>query len=211
MRITQRGTGCNVAIALPVRTCLNPCMELAQTVRTRMAEYTYATVERALANVFSAADDTARTGAFRGLIQNLRRLGLPEGGPGRGTAIVYGQDDVEAWLLALQFERFGVPPAGAVKSVKGQWKRLSNFIKRARAAKHGDIVLVMETDFLSPRWTPGLDASITGFFEVRPTGIEGFLNFLGRGGCGCIFNLSARLRALDTALEAAQKAESEAP
>jgi hypothetical protein len=154
---------------------------------------------------------TARTGAFRGLIQNLRRLGLPEDGPGRGKAIAYGQDDVDAWLLALQFERFGVPPAGAVKSVKGQWKRLSNFIKKARVAKHGDIVLVVETDFLSPRWTPGLDASITGSFEVRPTGIESFLDFLDRGGCGCIFNLSARLRALDTALEAAQKAESEAP
>jgi hypothetical protein len=167
-----------------------------------MAEYAYAAVEKALAKVFGAEDDAARTGAFRGLIQHCRRLGLPEDGPGRGKAKIYGQDEVDAWLIALQFERFGVPPAGAVKSVKTQWKRLSNFVKRARAAKHGDIVLVVETDFLSPRWTPGLNASITGFFEVRPTGIESFLDFLGRGGSGCIFNLTTRLRALDEALEA---------
>jgi hypothetical protein len=170
-----------------------------------MAGYAYAVVEKALAKVFGAEGDVARTGAFRGLIQNFRRLGLPENGPGRGKAIIYGHDEVDAWLIALQFERFGVPPASAVKSVKSQWKRLANFTKKARAAKHGDIVLVVETDFLSPRWRPGLDAVITGFFEVSPSGIEGFSHFLAQGGSGCIFNLTSRLRALDEALKIIQE------
>jgi hypothetical protein len=135
----------------------------------------------------------------------LRRIGLPESGPGRGKAIIYGRDEVDAWLIALQFELFGVPPAGAVKFVKDQRRRLANFIKRARAAEHGDICLIVETDFLSPRWTPGLDAAaITGFFELRPSGLKTYSDFLARGGNGFVFNLSKRLRDLDAAIEAAQ-------
>jgi hypothetical protein len=148
-----------------------------------MRGYTYAAVEAALAKVFV----TAQKGALRGRIQNLRRLGLPSGGPGRGKTISYTDARVCAWLIALELEEFGVDPALAVRMIKTRWTDLSRFIREAREARHdNDIILVVRPCFMSANWTLGPEVGQEMFSSIRAGAISQGMtlwNFLPKREC----------------------------
>jgi hypothetical protein len=71
--------------------------------------YSYAQVESALAKVHLV--DASAIGAFRGRINNLKRLGIVPSSGGRGKKISYEIQDV--WRLAffLELAQFGIDPA----------------------------------------------------------------------------------------------------
>jgi hypothetical protein len=174
--------------------------------------YSYATVEAALATVFHAGV-TAQKGALRGRIKHLQRLGLPSKGPGKGKRISYSDAAVHAWLIALELEEFGIDPALAVQMIKGRWKDLSRFIREARSPEqHHDIVLIVRPYFMSASWTfsPEVGQEIFGSFEAGIRETEAFLKFLANEGVrACVFNLTARLRSLDKALQSVRESEDE--
>jgi hypothetical protein len=175
--------------------------------------HSYATVEAALAMVFHAGV-TAQKGALRGRIKHLQRLGLPSKGPGKGKRIAYSAAAVHAWLIALELEEFGIDPALAVRMIKDRWKDLSRFIREAREARHdNDIILVVRPCFMSANWTLGPEVGQETFSSIRAGAIsqgDDFMEFLAKEGVrACVFNLSARLRALDKALQSVQESEGE--
>jgi hypothetical protein len=73
------------------------------------AMYTYAQVESALAKVHQV-DDGAIT-AFRGRINNLKRLGVVPTSGGRGKKISYNVFDVLALAFCLQLFEYGIDPS----------------------------------------------------------------------------------------------------
>jgi hypothetical protein len=192
--------------------CLNLRKVVTKAEERVMRGYTYAAVEAALAKVFHAGV-TAQKGALRGRIQNLRRLGLPSGGPGRGKTISYTDARVCAWLIALELEEFGIDPALAVRMIKTRWTDLSRFIREARSPSHRDVIVIVRPYFMSASWALGPEVGQEMFssFEAGVSETETFLKFLAKEGVrACVFNLSARLRSLDEALKSVQEQEDEA-
>jgi hypothetical protein len=172
---------------------------------TKAAEYSYAHVEAALAATFGV-DVTGKVGWLRGRIQHLRRLGLTPPGPGKGATIRYRLDDVDRWLLALELEHFRIDPTGAVAAVKNNWSgpgMLRDLVAKARASKDDKSDVLITVDF-----GPLSRAPVIGHTTLKAIGAFGAYLAGPRPptfGVVCrasIFNLSARVRALDLALAA---------
>jgi hypothetical protein len=163
-------------------------------------EYPYAAVETALADVFDV-DPAAQRGWLRGRIQHLRRLGLTPEGPGKGKSIAYSGEDVDKWLLALELAHFRIDPVMAVASIKKEWDGgatpLRKMIAEARASQRSadDVIIVVTFAALSQE-------PVTGRMRIR--GFSAFSDWLNdlEARRASVFNLSARLRALDRALAA---------
>ena len=179
--------------------------------------YSYAVVEKALAEVFGA-DAVAQKGPFRGRIKHLQRLGLPAGGPGRGQKISYSYAQICDWLIALELEEFGIDPTLAVRMVTGRtgpdqpegaWKSyLPNVIEKARQSSDSDVLLLVEPYFMSASWRGDrrFDPASFRHLTLAGAGLDEFRHLLAGWGAGiqqraCVFNLSERLRLLDTALQ----------
>jgi hypothetical protein len=169
------------------------------------AEYSYAHVETALAATFGV-DVTGKVGWLRGRIQHLRRLGLQPKGPGKGATIRYSLDDVDRWLAALELEHFRIHPTAAVAAVKNNWNgpgMLRDLVAEARASREPKNDVLITVDF-----GPLSTAPIISHTTLKAIGAFGAW-LAGPGppsfGVACrasLFNLSARVRALDLALAA---------
>jgi hypothetical protein len=176
----------------------------------------YAAVEAALARVFERITPAER-GSLRGKLQHFRRLRFgPSGRPGPGLPISYSQEDVDRWLLALQLEEFLFDPVQAVELIKRHWgaaepkrksipinlrETLSYQIGAARAAADREHILVLIAFWRKGSPTIGFaDGTVKasnmifagGDQDPRPVGVT-------------FFDLTARLKKLDEALDEAQK------
>jgi hypothetical protein len=169
------------------------------------AEYSYAHVETALAATFGV-DVTGKVGWLRGRIQHLRRLGLQPKGPGKGATIRYSLDGVDRWLVALELEHFRIDPTAAVAAVKNNWNgpgMLRDLVAEARASREPKNDVLITVDF-----GPLSTAPVIGHTTLKAIGAFGASLAGPRPpifGAACrasIFNLSARVRALDLALAA---------
>jgi hypothetical protein len=186
--------------------------------------YSYGQVETALATVFDI-DATGQKGAFRGRVQHLRRLGLVADSPGRGRVIDYTQGDADKWLVALELEHFGLDPVRVVDLVKRNWnppperKRsaseafargeacLADLVFEARGSRRpeSDVILTIRFETISA--LPDVGYTMAG-------GMRSFAGWLADDHAArraSVFNLSARLRALDAALVEAAKPQPPTP
>lgn len=124
----------------------------------------------------------------------------PEG-PGKGKSIAYSGEDVDKWLLALELAHFRIDPVMAVASIKKEWDGgatpLRKMIAEARASQRSadDVIIVVTFAALSQE-------PVTGRMRIR--GFSAFSDWLNdlEARRASVFNLSARLRALDRALAA---------
>lgn len=92
--------------------------------------WAYGQVERALAAVFEL--DSSRIGALRGRLKNFNLLGLPGLNAGKGARVLYTEEQVCQWLVALLMSELGIDPSVIVKLVKGHWERhIRLWVKRA--------------------------------------------------------------------------------
>ncbi len=192
------------------------------------AHYSYGQVESALAAVFGI-DAAGQRGWLRGRLQHVRRLGLVAASPGRGRSIEYTRDDADKWLVAIELEHFnlGVDPTKVVELIKRRWaaparKRsgteafqrgeasLSDLVAQARASRDSENDVIVTV-----RFGPMSAVPVVGYTTVK--GIAGFGHWLGGDPLdpaprrANVFNLSARLRALDFALADATKPQTTEP
>ena len=184
-------------------------------------KYSYATVEAALGAVF-VVDEAGQRGWLRGRIQHLRRLRLLAAAPGKGKTISYTLEDIDKMLIVLELEHFRVDPVSAVELVKRSWIRadgeltsdeafsrgrasLGDLMLQARASSRDEDDVIITVDFSDvltklPRMgytgMQGLHHSLGPWLRGKPEHPSAF-NPPNRAS---IFNLSARLRALDWAL-----------
>ncbi len=160
--------------------------------------YSYASVERALARVFDV-DEIAQRGWFRARLQNYRRLGLRAARPGKGKTVAYTFTDIAEWLLGLELAHLRVDPTFAVDVLNDNRAQLREVIKHAAAAKTKP-----DEVFISVRLRRISDPPEIGTTTLR--GMNSFGQWLSDSDDGArragIFNLTARLRALDAALDA---------
>lgn len=180
-----------------------------------MTKYSYATVSTALARVFNVGEDQ-RT-ALRGRLQHLRTLGIPEESPGRGGTIAYSDAVVDEMLLVLELLEFGLDPTLAAALVKGEVgpgqrrvvrkRELNEAIRRARRSRGGkdDLIFVLIPALMSVRWRNDPTAC-PAILRTEKLGVlratEQLTDFVGplEQRRALIFNMSERLRELDTEL-----------
>lgn len=176
----------------------------------------YQNVERALALMYGA-DDATQCGALRARLDNARRLnvlGLGKG-PGKGSALAYTADLAHRLGLALELQSFGLQPQTVADLFAAQWSprrkvpTISSLIDRALGGD--DIVITLQTDFISGRWRDDGDAlPVIGYVDGagawkslhswlaadKPGGVSGSRPRV------CVFNLSSWLRDFRRALDA---------
>jgi hypothetical protein len=176
----------------------------------------YARVEAALAKVFDVED--AQHGAFRGRLKHFRKLGIPAETPGKGSRLQYTPSDLFQLLVALELSEFDIDPTLIVQIVQRHWKLREGFFETIRLAQQlpsegpsGDWLVVMRPWFMSASLGQRrIMQSATGI-SVRsaPNPVE--IQFvLARNASNilipkpgerlCVFNLSARIRAVEQAL-----------
>ena len=166
------------------------------------AGYPYAAVETALADVFDV-DPAAQRGWLRGRDPascNCRLRLTPEG-PGKGKTIAYSGEDVDKWLLALELAHFEIDPVMAVASIKkggtGAQRRFAKSLRRRERASARQTT--SSSSSLSPPCRKSRPWAACGF--GRFSAFSDWLNDP-EARRASVFNLSARLRALDRALGA---------
>ena len=129
-----------------------------------------------MAKVFDAED--AQRGAFRGRLKHFRKLGIPAKNPGKGSRLQYSASDLFQLLVALELSEFNIDPNLIVKIVLGQRRVMQSATAISqRSAPHP-----VETQFV---WASGAN-----LLKALQEPGERF----------CVFNLSARIRAVNEAL-----------
>ena len=194
-----------------------------QTVRRRPpAVLSYARVEAALAKVFDVED--AQQGAFRGRLKHFRKLGIPAETPGKGARLRYTPSDLFQLLVALELSEFDIDPTLIVDIVRRHWKTKDGFHETIRLAQQfpnedpndpsGDWLVIMRPHFMSAslgqRRIMQSAAGISVRSAPNPVDIK---PVLARNAADiviptrkrererlCVFNLSARIRAVEQAL-----------
>jgi hypothetical protein len=175
-----------------------------------LPEYvTYQVIERALASMYGA-NDAVQRGALRGRLDNLKRAKALGVNPGKGQRVVYDREAMIWLLIALELEEFGIAPTVIGALFAENRGKLGKFVDKAARAE--DFVLTVQPAFLSASWRgrKGKDAlPEIGEIPGRKA-MDGFYGWLrgdrstggvtGSSPRACVFNLSARLRALDKAL-----------
>jgi hypothetical protein len=194
-------------------------METTTTKKTVMGRcYSYAAVSRALAQLFGAHSPAVQKGAFRGRLQHLRRLGLPETTPGRGKAAPYTELQIYKMMIALQLEEAGVDPkwaaalaywhtAGPRQTIRVRERQLAEIIHRALNSPGGDsdVVLMLVANLMSSAWADNVPPAVFRDETLGSLKASGNLESILAMGPGVYaFNLSRRLRELHFALEAIQ-------
>ena len=175
----------------------------------------YARVEAALARVYDAED--VQKNAFRGRLKHFRKLGIPQHNPGKGGRIAYDVQDVWQLMVCLELSEFGIDPNLIVKIVQRHWAGRGYFrqaIQNAQLFPTANFLAVMHTNFMSWQWSEKFKVTEAGIFHqsgtLDPIGFsfpkEGdaaviFEELRQAGRRACVFNLSARIRAVEKALE----------
>lgn len=179
------------------------------------ATFGYAQVELILARVFDAED--AQRGAFRGRLKHFRKLGIPAKNPGKGSRLQYSASDLFQLLIALELSEFNIDPNLIVKILQEHWTGRKGFyaaIQNAQWRSNEDYLAFLSVRFMSaslgqrrmmqsattisqrsaphpvePRffWASGVSGA--NFLEALQGPAERF----------CVFNLSARIRAVKEA------------
>ncbi len=101
--------------------------------------YSYAHVEAALARVHQV-DESALV-AFRGRINNLKRLGVVPSSGGRGKKISYNVFDILALAFCLQLAEFGIDPS-AISKVSASIGPYVNDAAKMGESSNEDIYIV---------------------------------------------------------------------
>ena len=195
-----------------------------QTVRRRppsaVRTFGYAQVELALAKVFDVED--TQQGAFRGRLKHFRKLGIPEENPGKGRRLQYTPSDLFQLLVALELSEFDIDPTLIVQIVQQHWKLRKGFFATIRLAQRlpsenpsGDWLVIMRPCFMSASLGQRRMIQSATEMSVRsaPNPVE--IRFVLAHNASniliptlreprerlCVFNLSARIRAVEEALK----------
>jgi hypothetical protein len=177
----------------------------------------YARIETALARVYGAEDVQKST--FSGRLKHFRKLGVPARKPGKGTRIEYEDADLWQLMICLELSEFGIDPTLIVKIVRRHWEvsgYLPQAIQLARQFPGNDRFVAIPVNFMSHAWAGGwketkteTSISISQTTSDPVGGVEYFLasdykKFLEvtsePGERALVFNLSARVRAVEKAL-----------
>jgi hypothetical protein len=187
--------------------CYSREMDVKRVQTSVKAGFGYGEAEAALAAALGV-DAAEQRGWLRGRITNLRRLGLSprEPGSGRrgGAPIEYSREDLDRWLVSLEIQAAGIDPTIAVKFIKERWDppeavlSIRELVGKARKSKRPETdvhLTVSMSDFIT-RNLPSV-----GWLAGNEKHMRGFLSWLSEPRHrAAVFNLSARLRVLDTAL-----------
>jgi hypothetical protein len=173
----------------------------------------YAEVESTLAVIYRASGKT-QAGAFRGRLKHLKRLGIPLGvHPGRGKKISYGRNELYQWCFCLELSEFGIDPSIVTRLVRRYWKtQIFPGFDKMREEKR-EHYFWFEPEFMSANWSPAREFRGIGNFgwgERSDLPLKGLIS--GSPGLSAvtkpagrisIFNLTDRIRQIETALAAA--------
>jgi hypothetical protein len=184
------------------------------------ARYAYGSVEQALADLFGA-DAATKTGALRGRLKHLQRLGLPGIEAGKGARISYTKSQVAQWVYALLMSEAGIDPTVSVDLIKKYWTAyIERWTERATddEARNGNpVFLTLRPRLMSGDWSkrkPSPDTlPFIGWFRrydyhlkdaagrpIRRENIRGTLDDL-EDEWFCIRNLTDALVKIETALK----------
>lgn len=173
----------------------------------------FAAVEHALAHAFGALAVQKTTFAAR--LAHFRKLGAMDR-PGKGSRVAYSEDDLWRLMLCCELAEFDFPPMDIVQIVQRHWNVSRYFQQAIDLAKQfpkADIMVAIPVRFMSYKWTGGWKESDTGIsFEssspvggvqfFKATDHKTFLKAMREPGQRvCIFNLSARVKAVQEALK----------
>jgi hypothetical protein len=125
----------------------------------KMAAYTYAEVETAVAAALDAR--AHQRGALRGRLKHFQRLGLLDLKAKKGQRVEYNCAQAAQWLIALVLAETGMDPTLIVATLKQSWKRIASEIEQAtsRDAESGRFTSYL---CLSPR-------VLSAAFEQKPS------------------------------------------
>jgi hypothetical protein len=115
-------------------------------------QFSYGTVERALAASYGIPEAVRKTG-FRGMLNNLQKLGaLGEAARvGRGAPLVYTPTELHRFIVAIELCELGVPPATTVALIDGYWAKFESICNRAEKnnpAIHGGVPIDPNDDIV---------------------------------------------------------------
>ncbi len=175
----------------------------------------YARVEAALAKAYGV--EHVQKAAFRGRLKHFRKLGIPVHVPGKGARIQYGEEDIWQLMVCCELSEFGLDPNQIVKIVRRHWEVSRYFPDAIRLADQlpgNDFFVAIPVNFMSRALVGEIhketEASISfhsgdpvgGVRFFKATDHQQFLSVMSEPGYrACVFNLSARVRAVKSALE----------
>lgn len=159
--------------------------------------FRYPQVEDIFGRLYGAAGD-AKTGALRGRITHLRRLGLPLGvARGSGNKIAYGKEQVYELGFCLQLEQLGVDPSLAARLLQAHQGYILRAYRKAEL-KNEDWFFWLVTEFMSAGWSeeklkfPGLPEFQAGPLQLLEGAIARFDPR--QGGCLALFHMTPLAR-----------------
>jgi hypothetical protein len=117
--------------------------------------FRYPQVEDIFGRLYGAAG-VAKTGALRGRITHLRRLGLPLGvARGSGNKIDYGKEQVYELGFCLQLEQLGIDPSLAARLLQAHRGYILRAYARAEEAlqKGEHYFFWLVTEFMAASWS----------------------------------------------------------
>jgi hypothetical protein len=185
-----------------------------RTVRQPAApSFGYAEVEQALAKLYDAED--VQREAFRGRLKHFRKLRIPQQQPGKGSRIRYTASDIFQLMVACEFAEFGIDPHLIADILRRHWRHklgLFQAVDLAQRFSGDDLYVAAETHFMSWVWNrewskhtaTEISVGVTAepirivFFKASDRSV--YLKELEEGRRFFVFNLSARVRALEQAL-----------
>jgi hypothetical protein len=116
--------------------------------------YPQARIEAAFAQVFNVPPE--RIKVLRGRVKHLMVVGLPSTKPGKGARVLYGEDVILRWLIALIFEDCSVTPVGAVKAVERVWEHfhVDQWVEKALDAESATnpVYITLRPQFAKLAW-----------------------------------------------------------
>jgi hypothetical protein len=191
--------------------------------RLAPSTFTYAEVEGALAKLYAA--DAVQKTTFRARLKHFRKLGIPQRQPGKGSRLRYTPADVFQLMVACEFAEFGINPHLITDIVRRHWRMKGSLIdaidytQRILGKDPGnDFHVAVESHFMSWDWNREKVKHTATEISVRvvaePVRIQvfkasdnqAFLEALKDGQRFFVFNLSARVRALEQALSKSESA-----
>jgi hypothetical protein len=173
---------------------------------TQKLTFAYATVERALAEIYRANTDKVRQTAFRARINGLQREGVLGRAVrvGKGTKASYTVEQIERWLCCLELAELGISPTIAARLVIKCWSSLAPIFKAAqrttnREPSSDDVILFLaDVHLMSGNWSaekefPGVPAINHCTLRKLPDNVKALMDDAPRSRV-LVTNLSARLR-----------------
>ena len=112
-----------------------------------MPTFSYGQVEAALAEIYGAEDVQRK--AFRGRLQNVRKLGIPKQQPGKGSRIRYTITDALFLMLALELSEFGLDPHIVARTLRSQWHMMLRRFQLAQQYPADDVYIAISTRLMS--------------------------------------------------------------